>query len=436
MGFFNKKTPAIVSLLTLTLSTCAAYADTNDWFEASNQQVDEMLESIDESVFEKDANKHMPEAKRHAEAIKQKDPQQQRLEAQKEAQQHYDSHDTFIFASQSLEHEGLQDMLEVASEDQKILIVFRGVPEGMKIDEGMRELQKMAAELDPVPSVSLDPTLFDRYDVNVVPTIVKLAPSGDVSPADLPTAEELLEGDHAIIDEEEMAATTSHRKMLARVEGLTGPAWMERQQRQGRGGDLGREGPVAAIEEPDLIEVMKQRTLAIDWESQKQNALDNFWAKQRSSFQYLPSATSDKERRINAEVVVTENLDDGNGNIIARKGDRFNPMDMLPFTLGLVAIDPLDKIQIKIADQQIKKLEARDDINTVMVLVSRFDTDEGWDGYEELTDHFDRPVYLLPPDMVERFRLERLPSVITGDDTHFIVNEFAAALPDSHAVEE
>lgn len=425
MVFSSSRWPMAALLALLgSASALASSGVDNDWLRASNAEVEAMLNDIDTSIFEHNNNPYMETARQDADDIMQNDPQMQRLAAQQEAGEVYRSHDTFIFASQSLEFTGLDDMLALASEDPRVVIVFRGVPEGMKIDEGMRELQRMAAEYDPVPSITLDPTLFDKYRVEVVPTVVSLSREAP-EPAAIPTVSELLESDDGARLNERPPSASPERSVLGRVEGLTDPAWMERKFRLGEFGDFGRQGPVDEITEPDLIEVMQQRTLAIDWETQKENALDNFWRNQRNNFLFMPPAYRNDTRRIDARVTVTRDLTDDDGNVIVPEGSSYNPMDTIPFTLGLVIIDPLDPKQVAIAEAQLNELEARDDVQTTMLLVTQFDVDLGWDGYTELTDHFDRPAFLLTPDVVERFEIRRVPSVVTGDQTHFIVSELA-----------
>ena len=51
----------------------------------------------------------------------------------------------------------------------------RGVPQGMSLGEGIKHLQALAAEFDPVQIVMVDPTAFRYYGVNAVPAVVKVA---------------------------------------------------------------------------------------------------------------------------------------------------------------------------------------------------------------------------------------------------------------------
>lgn len=421
-----------IALATLTsLSMANAYEfsrDDLDWVNASPEQIEEHLEGLDLSAFEEGANPHTEAMKKEAAKVPQGDVQMQRLKAEKKSQQVYEGHDTLIFASMSLEHTGLDDILAVASEDPSVAVVFRGVPEGMQIDEGIYYYQSFASQYDDIPNVMLDPSLFDKYDVETVPTIVQLSP--EEAPAlDIPDAGTLMAGDmDAVNDALEAPAPTKeawNREVLARVSGLTDPAWLERQIEAGRSGDLGIKGPVEAIKERHLIELMKERAMGVDWASQKQGAIDRFWFKQRDNFHFLPPATQDRTRRIDASVIVTEDILDAEGNVLVAQGTRINPMDAMPFDMGLVIFDPLDESQLEAAYLASRELEERDDIREVMLIATRFNADEGWDGFKEATDYFDRHVFLLQPEIKTRFELEYIPSVVTGDDTHFIVEELA-----------
>src|SRR5690606_25313759 len=79
-----------------------------------------------------------------------------------------------VFASYSLGEAALREILRSVAGIPNAAVVFRGIPEGMRIDTGMRPVQRMAAELDPVPNVILHPKLFQQYNVQSVPTIVSV----------------------------------------------------------------------------------------------------------------------------------------------------------------------------------------------------------------------------------------------------------------------
>ena len=70
----------------------------------------------------------------------------------------------------------------------------------------------------------------------------------------------------------------------------------------------------------------------------------------------------------------------------------------------------------------------------VMLLATDMVKDEtGWDAYVRLTDRLDSHVYLLTPEVRERFLLRATPSVVTGDNERklFVVREIAPEVSSS-----
>lgn len=301
---------------------------------------------------------------------------------------------TLVFASLSLEGEGLADLLEAASVMPGTAVVFRGLPEGMKFSQGIAWLQQMAAQHDPMPNIMLDPTLFRRHNIQSVPTVVML---------------------------EEATVVGHERDELARVAGLTDPAWLAERVERGERGDLGNKGPVAAVEERDLIEVMQERVMAIDWEAKKEQAIERFWSNQ--DFLWLPTANQPRTRRIDPRVYVTEDITDADGQVLVAQGTYINPLELRPFTQAVVVFDPLDRKQVELLDRMLPTIASREGVQTTTLIATQFDRLEGWDSYRSVTDHFDAPVYLLTSDIVQRFELERIPSVITSDGQAFVVEE-------------
>ncbi len=111
-----------------------------------------------------------------------------------------------------------------------VRIVFRGVAQGERLMDFVREVHGLIRGMDPVPSVELDPMPFRASGAEAVPLMVLSGPDGEI----------------------------------ARVAGLTDPAWLRDQVAAGRVGDLGTRGPVAAIAEPDMIEEIERRVAALD----------------------------------------------------------------------------------------------------------------------------------------------------------------------------
>ena len=295
-----------------------------------------------------------------------------------------------VFVSYSLNESALNEILTTVSGRSDTAVVFRGVPDGMKIDEGMLKIQRLAMKVNPVPNIILNPELFTQHNISVVPSMV-------------------------------MRSGVNLNESHVSVKGLFDPLWLEKRFAAGDSGDLGVKGPVEAIAERDLIEVMKERVAQVDWNAKKEGALKRYWNHQ--TFSELPVATTDRVRRIDPTVVVTSDIRTSTGEFVARAGDRVNPLNTRPFTQGYIVFDPLDKAQVAKVKELHKTLKPT--VAKVNFLVTQFDRDLGWDSYTAISDELDAPVYLLTSDIRERFQIEKVPSVITGDKTHFIVKEWA-----------
>ncbi|WP_286146406.1 TrbC family F-type conjugative pilus assembly protein, partial [Shigella sp. FC1967] len=135
--------------------------------------------------------------------------------------------------------QGLDDVLTAVSGQPDAVIVFRGIPEGMNLGQGVKAIQALAAKKDPVPNIIINPTLFKTYNITAVPTIVMLE-------------DEPLPGEQP--------------NVVAQVSGLSDRyGWLGKWITEKKG-DLGVKGPVEKISEPDLIDVAKKRLANIDWE--------------------------------------------------------------------------------------------------------------------------------------------------------------------------
>lgn len=303
-----------------------------------------------------------------------------------------------IFASYSLGKQGLNELLEGAAGYPNAVVVFRGIPAGMGLGEGVKKIQEMAAKKNPVPNVVINPTLFERYAVTDVPTIVLLKPGlTDYKPNESP--------------------------VLASVKGLSDPLWLLNLTKQGGKGDQGVQGAIVPIKEPDLIKVMQARAMAIDWDEKKQSALERCWNNLPNY--RLPTVTKKLTRVIDPTVVVTQDIVTPDGNMIARAGTKINPLSLRPFTQLVVVFDPLDKTHLPRIHKALPALKQQNGVQKVTYIATQFCSEKGLDGYKEISNAVNAPVYLLTPDIIERFELQHAPSIIHASSDHFLVEELA-----------
>lgn len=336
------------------------------------------------------------EAKSLVQQLKRTNPTMQAVNDLVKTRKRFSNNTLLVFASYSLGQQGLKDLLRSAS-GKDALVVFRGIDEKANLGKAVLAIQRMAAKYDPIPQVVINPVLFKEYSVTAVPTIILREVGSRL--AENPTRE------------------------VARVQGLSNPDWLIGQVQSGNQGDLGVRGPIAVISEPDLIDVMKKRLANIDWNHKKHQAIKRFWKKQR--FLTLPEARKNRQRAIDPSIYITKDIRSVAGEIIAKKGDQINPLDVSPFTQAVIVFDPLDQDQIDRILDRLPAIKGLAGVTRVTYIVTRLDQKIGWDSYKKVTKSVQSPVYLLTPEVIKRFELEFVPSIITANARRFIVEELA-----------
>ncbi len=125
--------------------------------------------------------------------------------------------------------------------------------------------------------------------------------------------------------------------------------------------DYGKYGEVFEIIEDDLIEVMKeklqkqQETGALQALEKKieQNVRDNVRNPKRVAG--IRKATEHREYYYDPSVFLKADIKDHNGKVLIRKGERFNPLDKMPFfEKELLFIDGEDEEQVEYLKKIIK----------------------------------------------------------------------------------
>lgn len=290
----------------------------------------------------------------------------------------------WIFVSMSMPPHELKAAAEEAATSKSIL-VFRGVEKGGDTGTITKRLYEIVKDMKPVPGAVIDPTLFTRFNVQSVPSMIETNADGE---------------------------TRSAR-------GLPGFDWLSKQE----AGDLGQRGAVFEIAEPDMIEEMQRRMKEFDWQKEKQHAIDNFWATQKDSVS-LPVAEKNSERHINMTIVSTKDIFHPDGRLIIKKGQSINPQALLPMRHVYIVFDATDKKQVEIAKKVGDEMLAKE--KPVVYMFTKMNTDKGWEHYNKTTELMNAPIYKLNKTIVDRFHLQALPSIIEGSGDGVLVKEIDA----------
>jgi len=290
---------------------------------------------------------------------------------------------TLLFVSFSLGESVLKSIFEEAAGRDDVLLVFRGPKPGQKLPALMADLKRMLKGIEPLPNIVIDPIRFQHWSVASVPDIV----------------------------------VEQDGKSHLHVRGVSSLSWLDEQIKAGKQGDLGTMGDVGEIAEIDLLEEIKRRMAAIDWKQKQRQAIARFWEQQK--FENLPTAQADRDRTVDLTITAPRDLTAPNGQLIIRAGQTVNPLDKMPFGLCLMVFDATVPAQVEL----IRHQSCQDKQARVMYLATALPRLDGWEQLKTLETRLQAPVYLLTPDVLSRFQLQQVPSVVEQSGNRLLVRE-------------
>jgi conjugal transfer pilus assembly protein TraW len=361
---------------------CSAYAE-EDWLSHS-RQILKSLEGQSKPAW-LDSNPHITDAKREALELINSSGSVLPLNHQSANPPVANTSKsvTVMFISFSLGDAALKGILHEASGRDDVLLVLRGPKLQQKLPQLFAELKTLLKGIDPVPNIVIDPSRFQKYGVTSVPEIV----------------------------------VENQGKARLQVKGVTSLDWVKAQFDQNRQGDLGRFGEIYDIAEIDMLQEMKTRLAGIDWKQKKQQALARFW--QKREFEVLPKAIEDHEHIVDLTVSAPRDLSAPSGNLIVRAGQTVNPLDKMAFGLCLLVFDGTDSAQI----ERVQSLSCQDGKARRMYLATQLPRQDGWEALKTLETSLNAPVYLLTPDVRQRFQLQNVPALIEQSGNRVVVRE-------------
>jgi conjugal transfer pilus assembly protein TraW len=293
----------------------------------------------------------------------------------------------YVFASRGQPETELVDLFEEASSDKRTTVVFRGIYPNESLNEGLRDIHRILkkATTESVPNIIIDPTLFTQFNINSSPVLV----------------------------------LSKGKELLAKANGTYAIEWINREYKvNNREGFLGTFGTTVPVAEPDMIETMKQRMASINFKEKKEKIINSYWDKY--SYTELRSAKEDSKRKLDPSFTISSPINDHLGNPILNKGEKINPLDLMPFISRLIIFNAQNNNEVNYVD---KYIHSQPDTVNIVVITTRLDPQNGWDQKAEIEARFQRPIYLLTPDIKQRFGLRATPSIVNADDKYFYISE-------------
>jgi conjugal transfer pilus assembly protein TraW len=71
-----------------------------------------------------------------------------------------------------------------------------------------------------------------------------------------------------------------------------------------------------------------------------------------------------------------------------------------------------------------RELLKQKNVSSISYIATEINIEDGWKSYKNITESLGAPIFLLTPDVRNRFDLRVTPSVITATDRNFEVAEF------------
>jgi len=170
-------------------------------------------------------------------------------------------------------------------------------------------------------------------------------------------------------------------------------------------------GAVYPVVEPDVRIEMEQKA-AQKWEQQKAEFREKIHTYQPANLQRLPRADQDRSFAVDMTYTLDRDLTDKNGKVLYPKGYRFNPLDYMNFTIGLVVIDGAKPAQVK----WFKESPYFSNHKMKLLLSGG--------SAQSLSSELNRAVFYLDKNIADRFQLAAVPCAVVQRNMHIQVTEF------------
>lgn len=291
-----------------------------------------------------------------------------------------------VFASKSMPDGDMRGLLEDAYRTPGMRVLFLGGEPHTGVPGLVNWLRRVGAGLSHLPAIEIDPPAFAKYHVRRVPEAV------------------------VVRDGQE----------IAHVAGVYQPQWILRHA-GAKAGDLGSYGTLYRPVEVNMEAAIKARIAAFNWKAYVHRAVHDFWREQ--VMPVVPHAKHPKTYLIDPTITITHNITLPNGTVLARAGERVNPLQHMVFTLRMLVIDASSPAQRAFARAFV--LRHQDAPVVVMSTSVPSTAKHGWRTWARWSTAIDHRLTLYSQVYAHRFRIEGTPSVIEADGTDLKVLQFA-----------
>lgn len=295
-------------------------------------------------------------------------------------------------------------------------VAFRGLVDD-DFTKTVKRTKALALELkEQAPHTTIDPIIFRQLGVATVPALV------------------IAHEQQALIVEG--AAPIAHvLTLMVRENGDLRPLedWFEGTQRSWeRGGPIDVQRPAIPtlvglkhvpttltrypIWERDMEAVIREKIQQADWKALQRQLETQVRDKLKNGPGIaLPRATASRAFSVDPTVQFDKDVKREDGQtVLIKAGTQVNPLTQVTLRQRFIVIDGRNREQVAFAKQQVQQYGA----GSVKVMLTAGD-------YEAVSKRIQDRVYWVLPEIVTRFKLEHVPSVITQNGPMLKVEEFA-----------
>ncbi len=283
---------------------------------------------------------------------------------------------TVVFISMSMPETTLKSLLNQGTGRADTIFVLRGwmplndasaaKPKPITgFQEIMNRLGTLIKDQEHPPTIMIHPYAFETYKVEHVPVVLHKRSTGVWKRL---TGEISIDG---AIEEIERGRTTA-----------VGPVWK--------------------VAEPNILNIIEERARRYDWnlalKNARQRSLDRLFDGME-----VPYAKSTSSTLFDPSVVVDRDYRGADGKIILARGTIINPLDKQPFSSAVIAIDPYDIGQLKLAKQWLQ-----DNPNAIVFVTRNAVHADGRPTWEVLGIR----TYPINELAMQRFGISSVPSLV------------------------
>lgn len=260
---------------------------------------------------------------------------------------------------QALAHGGLRS----------VVFVLRGwqPPGPNQLVGRLNSLFPEAQRLRDLPNVQIDPNLYEQQGIRVVPTFTTKDKNGRWGT---------------------VVGSTSIEDAVSRIESNRYDGQVI--------------GPTFEIEEPNVLEMIRQRVAAHDWTADVERVKQNLLTKTTTG-QALPAATRDASYLVDLTIVNNQTLQGATGEVFAAAGTTVNPFDYMTTSKRYIFIDANDESQLAQALEWREQFPYTTIITTIPL--------QSVEARSAALNLLQQPIYEINQTLIQRFKLNSVPSI-------------------------